>query len=152
VAWFGEFARLNFPREWTPERRAQVYAENAKQREEADKGKGKSKRAKGKRKNGKSSRERAKTSRAKSTAKGKKGKAKAGNHEGHSLPPRRNVTPAKDCHPRNASVGGRGGGTNTGQIVISVVSKEEEVLNHGGHGGHGDRTKNVELIGGFRWN
>ncbi len=43
VAWFGEFARLSFPREWTPERRAQVYAENAKQREEADKGKGKSK-------------------------------------------------------------------------------------------------------------
>ena len=32
VAWFGEFARLNFPREWPPERRAQVYA----QRQETD--------------------------------------------------------------------------------------------------------------------
>jgi hypothetical protein len=27
VQWFGEFARLNFPKEWPPERRAQAHAE-----------------------------------------------------------------------------------------------------------------------------
>lgn len=27
VAFFGEFARLNFPREWPPERRAKVHAQ-----------------------------------------------------------------------------------------------------------------------------
>ncbi|MBN2132119.1 MAG: HNH endonuclease [Sedimentisphaerales bacterium] len=27
VEWFGEFARVNFPREWPPERRAEVYAQ-----------------------------------------------------------------------------------------------------------------------------
>lgn len=52
VAWFGEFARLNFPREWPPERRAQVYAENRKPRLEAEK-QGKGKKAKVKRKKGK---------------------------------------------------------------------------------------------------
>jgi hypothetical protein len=35
VQWFGEFARLNFPEEWPPERRAQVYAQ--RQEPEADK-------------------------------------------------------------------------------------------------------------------
>jgi len=95
VAWFGEFARLNFPREWPPERRAQVYAENQPQREEAERSKkakerkrgeargtrggrktvlapthaplaaGHSRRAKVKRKTGKSSREGAKEKRKK---------------------------------------------------------------------------------------
>jgi hypothetical protein len=32
VRLFGEFARLNFPEEWPPERRAQVYAEGQKDR------------------------------------------------------------------------------------------------------------------------
>jgi hypothetical protein len=46
VAWFGEFARLNFPREWLPERRAQVYAENEPQRQEAEKHRAKNRRKK----------------------------------------------------------------------------------------------------------
>jgi hypothetical protein len=50
VAWFGEFARLNFPREWPPERRAQVYTQNQQQREEASKAKAESEKAKVKRK------------------------------------------------------------------------------------------------------
>jgi hypothetical protein len=50
VAWFGEFARLNFPREWPPERRTQVYAQNEPQRQEADKAKRRRERAQVKRK------------------------------------------------------------------------------------------------------
>jgi hypothetical protein len=46
VAWFGEFARLNFPREWPPARRAEVYAH--RQEPEEEKAKGKSKKVKGK--------------------------------------------------------------------------------------------------------
>jgi hypothetical protein len=46
VAWFGEFARLNFPREWPPERRAQVYTENEPQRQEAEKHRAKNRRKK----------------------------------------------------------------------------------------------------------
>ncbi len=47
VELFGEFARLNFPREWPPERRAQVYA----QRQEANV-KRKVRRSKGKKEGG----------------------------------------------------------------------------------------------------
>jgi len=36
VAWFKEFARLNFPQEWPPERRAELYAQ-AKEPEGGDK-------------------------------------------------------------------------------------------------------------------
>jgi len=43
VEYFGESARLNFPGEWPPERRLEVYA----QRDAAEKEKGKSKKAKG---------------------------------------------------------------------------------------------------------
>ncbi len=32
VEYFGEFARLNFPEEWPPERRVQVHAQHAKKR------------------------------------------------------------------------------------------------------------------------
>jgi hypothetical protein len=32
VEWFGEFARLNLPEEWPPERRAEVYAQGQKDR------------------------------------------------------------------------------------------------------------------------
>ena len=47
VEYFGEFARLNFPEEWPPERRQEVYAN--RQVPEGNKGgKGKSKKAKGK--------------------------------------------------------------------------------------------------------
>jgi hypothetical protein len=88
VAWFGEFARLNFPREWPPERRAQVYAANAKQREKADRTKGNRKRArarrekaKGKKKSGNSRREKAQgnkgqSGRTKATVERKKAKSK----------------------------------------------------------------------------
>ena len=44
VEWFGEFARLNFPEEWPPQRRAAVY----NQRQEPD-DEGERKKAKGKR-------------------------------------------------------------------------------------------------------
>jgi hypothetical protein len=50
VEYFGEFARLNFPEEWPPERRQEVYA-NRQVKDEAEKGKGrkvKSRKAKGK--------------------------------------------------------------------------------------------------------
>jgi hypothetical protein len=43
VEWFGEFARLNFPEEWPPERRAAVYT----QRQEPD-DKGRKRKTKGK--------------------------------------------------------------------------------------------------------
>jgi len=56
VAWFGAFARLNFPREWPPARRAQVHAEgqetHAQAGEKVARGKpakGDGKKAKGKR-------------------------------------------------------------------------------------------------------
>lgn len=48
VGCFGEFARVNFPREWPPERRAQVHAEWQETEGKSRKEKGKSKRAKGK--------------------------------------------------------------------------------------------------------
>ena len=35
VEWFGEFARLNFPREWPPERRAEVHAQRQEKGDEA---------------------------------------------------------------------------------------------------------------------
>jgi hypothetical protein len=45
VEFFGEFARLNFPNEWPPERRAQVYTQR---REPSEQGKGgKPRRARG---------------------------------------------------------------------------------------------------------
>lgn len=47
VEWFGEFARLNFPREWPPERRAEVHARRQETSEEV-----RSKKAKGKSKKG----------------------------------------------------------------------------------------------------
>ena len=34
VEWFGEFARLNFPQEWPPERRAAIYAQHPHGREQ----------------------------------------------------------------------------------------------------------------------
>jgi len=58
VELWGEFARVNFPREWPPERRAQVYAQRQepgeqgkgeKAKERSSKAKGRSDRAKGKR-------------------------------------------------------------------------------------------------------
>ena len=56
VELFGPFARLNFPREWPPERRAQVHAQWQKPEEESEKkrAKGKGKKAKVKRKKVKS--------------------------------------------------------------------------------------------------
>lgn len=48
VELFGEFARLNFPREWPPQRRAEVYAHRQEPKEEKKREKGKSKKAKGK--------------------------------------------------------------------------------------------------------
>jgi len=39
IELFGEFARVNFPREWPPERRAQVYAERQKSEKKGEKGK-----------------------------------------------------------------------------------------------------------------
>jgi hypothetical protein len=35
VAWFGEFACLNFPREWPPDRRTQVHAQRQEKGDEA---------------------------------------------------------------------------------------------------------------------
>jgi hypothetical protein len=46
VELLGEFARLNFPREWPPERRAQVYAQRQEKQGKSDKAKAKSKKAK----------------------------------------------------------------------------------------------------------
>ncbi len=51
VEFFGEVARLNFPEEWPPERRAQVYAE-AQPKREALIAKAKAKKRKGKGKKG----------------------------------------------------------------------------------------------------
>ncbi len=45
---FGEFARLNFPREWPPERRAQVYAQRQEKQGKGEKEKVKRKKARGK--------------------------------------------------------------------------------------------------------
>jgi len=38
VQWYGEFARLNFPEEWPPERRTQLYAQEAAAKPEGKKG------------------------------------------------------------------------------------------------------------------
>ena len=38
VAWFGEFARLNLPNEWPPERRAQVYAQRQETAQQGKRG------------------------------------------------------------------------------------------------------------------
>jgi hypothetical protein len=46
VELLGEFARLNFAREWPPERRAQVYAQRQEKQGKSDKAKAKSKKAK----------------------------------------------------------------------------------------------------------
>lgn len=95
VAWFGEFARLNFPREWPPERRAQVYAENEPQRKRADRKKGKSKKAKGrKKKNAKADPKRARAGRDKAKVrrekvKGKKGQTSRTKAESKTRKPRR---------------------------------------------------------------
>jgi hypothetical protein len=53
VELFGEFARLNFPREWPPERRAAVWAQR-QEPQETSKAKGKSRKAKVKRRKAKS--------------------------------------------------------------------------------------------------
>ena len=38
ILWFGEFARLNFPEDWPPERRAQFYAQHDAAKTEGKKG------------------------------------------------------------------------------------------------------------------
>jgi hypothetical protein len=50
VELFGAFARLNFPREWPPQRRAEVYTQRKETEKQGkrEKAKGKSKKAKGK--------------------------------------------------------------------------------------------------------
>jgi len=49
VEWFGEFARLNFPEEWPPERRAQVHAQRQEPGEQGQRKKAKGKGKKPKR-------------------------------------------------------------------------------------------------------
>ncbi len=65
VAWFGEFARLNFPHEWPPERRAQVYTQRQETDEQgnSDKEQATSKKGKGRTKRGIKSVERGKVAR-----------------------------------------------------------------------------------------
>jgi hypothetical protein len=58
VEWFGEFARLNFPREWPPQRRAEVYTQRQEKEEQvkSEKGQVKSKRGRGRKRGERSER------------------------------------------------------------------------------------------------
>jgi len=53
VELFGEFARLNFPREWPPERRAEVHAQRQEKQGKSERTKGRRSKAKGESKKGK---------------------------------------------------------------------------------------------------
>lgn len=63
VGAFGEFARLNFPQEWPPERRAQIRAQwlEARKKERKNARKGKSRKVKGKEAKGKRAKPRGRT-------------------------------------------------------------------------------------------
>jgi hypothetical protein len=58
VELFGEFARLNFPREWPPQRRAEVYTQRQEKEEQvkSEKGQVKSKRGRGRKRGERSER------------------------------------------------------------------------------------------------
>jgi hypothetical protein len=84
VQYFGAFADLNFPEEWPPQRRQQVYADALSLREAL---KAKAEKVKGKKAKGKSTMTRVKTPRRR----GRKRMTKAGRSEGKKV--RRRRTP-----------------------------------------------------------
>jgi hypothetical protein len=97
VEWFGEFARLNFPEEWPPERRAEVYAQRQEPetQEKSDKEEVKSKKERAKKTiaraatRGRRDRRRTtKSARATAPKPQRKGKTKNRKAEGRGAPPR----------------------------------------------------------------
>jgi hypothetical protein len=94
VELFGEFARLNFPREWPPQRRAAVCAQRQEpevkakvRRSEGQKGRGKRTSARAQTRGHRERKRTTKSARATAAKSGRKGKRKKGEAEGRRAPP-----------------------------------------------------------------
>jgi hypothetical protein len=74
VAYFGEFAELNFPQEWPPERRQSVYADGQTLREALKAKAAQAKTSKGKGRKGKSKKAKGKSTTARAETPGRRGR------------------------------------------------------------------------------